>query len=176
MNKDLILSEFGRVSEAMGWDLLHSPRNLTTAISIEAAKLLQNFQWLSDVESELVRDEADINKIAADIADLFIYLTVLCHKMDLDPWSVVKDKLVANRRKFVEQIISRDYVEQVCRAYQPVQPPLARIAELSPAGSEANNEVVDLVAVAKKIANSRLELETLANELKCSPGNDDSKR
>lgn len=106
MNKDLILNEFRRVSEAMGWDSYHSPKNLASVISVEAAKLLENFQWMSDAESELL-DGEERARAAADVADMLIYLFVLSHKLDLDPWTLVKDKLLSNRAKFIESSINR---------------------------------------------------------------------
>jgi|GEM_PF-1259877 len=107
MNKDLILNEFRRVSEAMGWDSYHSPKNLASAVSVEAAKLLENFQWLSDVDSELIDDEQQRQKIAADMADVLIYITVLGHKLDLDPWGIVKDKLLVNRERYIELMLAK---------------------------------------------------------------------
>ncbi len=108
MNKDIILNEFSRVSEAMGWDSYHSPKNLASAISVEAAKLLESFQWLSDLEAEMLDDPKKLQTIAADLADLMIYCTVLCHKLDLDPWTITKDKLLRNRQTYIEKLLAKE--------------------------------------------------------------------
>ncbi|SMF41430.1 hypothetical protein SAMN02745866_02700 [Alteromonadaceae bacterium Bs31] len=108
MNKDLILNEFRRVSEAMGWDSYHSPKNLASAISVESAKLLENFQWMSDLEAEMIDDPKRMETIAADLADLMIYCTVLCHKLDLDPWVITKDKLLRNRATYIEKLLAKE--------------------------------------------------------------------
>ncbi|WP_339068261.1 nucleotide pyrophosphohydrolase [Teredinibacter turnerae] len=177
MNKDLILNEFSRVSQAMGWDSLHSPKNLSSAVSIEAAKLLENFQWLSDIESELVCEDGDINKIAGDIADLFIYLNVLCHKLGLEPWDIVKDKMLLNRTKYIEQIVGKDMVQRAAEVYNPSpQPASPGMVRVEIPRSQAGNEAVDWEAVARKIANSRQELEAQSNRLKERHGKDDSHR
>ncbi|WP_028885205.1 nucleotide pyrophosphohydrolase [Teredinibacter turnerae] len=183
MNKDLILNEFSRVSQAMGWDSLHSPKNLASAVSIEAAKLLENFQWLTDIESELVCEDGDINKIAGDIADLFIYLNVLSHKLGLEPWDIVKDKMLLNRTKYIEQIVakdqivSKDIVQRAAEVYSPgAQPASPGMVRVEVPRSQAGNEAVDWEAVARKIANSRQELEAQSNRLKERHGKDDSHR
>ncbi|TVZ39073.1 MazG-like nucleotide pyrophosphohydrolase family protein [Alteromonadaceae bacterium 2753L.S.0a.02] len=189
MNKDLILNEFSRVSQAMGWDSRHSPKNLANAVSIEAAKLLENFQWLSDIDSELLREDGDINKVAADIADIFIYLVVMCHKLDLDPWVIVKDKLLVNRTKFIEQIVAREISQQMdnFRSDAPTQgthpQPASQqtryntpspVSEVASKFSASSNESIDWVAVAKKIANSRAELKEQSNRLRADKSKDDT--
>jgi len=100
MNKDIILNEFGKVSESMGWESLHSPKNLSSALAAEAAKLMDNFRLMSDIESEMIDDQSVRDSIGKDIADVFIYLTVLSHKLDMDPWTLIKDKLLANRARY----------------------------------------------------------------------------
>jgi len=169
MNKDLILKEFSRVSEAMGWESYHSPKNLASALSVEAAKLLKNFQWLSDVESEMVDDPEQLREIAADLADLFIYANVLCHKLDLDPWTITKEKLLKNRETYVEKLLAHqrgvaganDAMEVPTTCSQPVKAvwrePEAPKQDIRQEAMCSNGDI-DWERVARRIAASREEV------------------
>jgi NTP pyrophosphatase (non-canonical NTP hydrolase) len=81
------------------WEQFHSPRTLAIAISVEAAELLEHFQWIpdSDVMKETTRSRAEI---AHEIADLSILLTYMAHDLELDLDEVVRKKLSINERKY----------------------------------------------------------------------------
>lgn len=73
------------------WDQFHSPENLAKSISIEAAELLECFQWGSDVEGSRVADE---------LADVLTYCLLLADKLGVDPDQIVLDKLAKTREKY----------------------------------------------------------------------------
>ncbi|WP_075184625.1 hypothetical protein [Teredinibacter haidensis] len=159
MNKELILSEFGRVAEARGCELKHSPKSLATTIVVEAAKLLENFQRMSEIESEIIDDDAACLKdISADVADIYIYLTVLCHKLDMDPWVLVKDKLLVNREKHVERCFA---------AASSVTSRSAANTAIQDRDLSAN---IDWANIAERIASSRLVVSEGAAKLKKKAG------
>ncbi len=81
------------------WDPFHSPKNLAMALSVEAAELLEHFQWLSEHESANVGEETRA-EIAAEIADIQIYLAIIAGKLGVDIDRVVDDKIAANARKY----------------------------------------------------------------------------
>jgi dCTP diphosphatase len=81
------------------WDQFHSPKNLAMALSVEAAELLEHFQWLTEQQSrELPPDVA--RQVAEEIADVQIYLVRLADKLGVDIDAAVADKLASNHDKY----------------------------------------------------------------------------
>ena len=73
------------------WDQFHSPKNLAISISIEAAELLENFQWDKD---NLEIEDKKKERISQEIADVLIYSIRLCEVLDLDPIKISIIKLI----------------------------------------------------------------------------------
>ena len=73
------------------WDQFHTPENLAKSISIEAAELLEQFQWNSDPDFEQLRDE---------LADVLTYCLLLAKKYELDPEELVLTKLEKTKAKY----------------------------------------------------------------------------
>jgi NTP pyrophosphatase (non-canonical NTP hydrolase) len=81
------------------WDKFHTPKNLATALSVEASELLEPFQWLASGDtSEL--DEAKLTAIRHEMADVLVYLVRLADKMDVDLFQAVLEKMALNRAKY----------------------------------------------------------------------------
>lgn len=81
------------------WEQFHTPKNLSVALCIEAAELLEQFQWAKDSELiELVERERE--PIENEIADIAIYLSYLCHDLKISLSDVVRRKLELNRSKY----------------------------------------------------------------------------
>ena len=81
------------------WEQFHSPKNLSMALSVEAAELLEHFQWLTEAQSASL-DPAERGKVAAEIADIQIYLTMIADKLDVDIEAAVNAKLESNAVKY----------------------------------------------------------------------------
>jgi NTP pyrophosphatase (non-canonical NTP hydrolase) len=81
------------------WEQFHSPKNLATALSVEAAELLEHFQWLTDEQSRSISD-TDREAIAEEVADVFLYLLQLSDKLGIDPIESAKKKIQANAIKY----------------------------------------------------------------------------
>ncbi len=73
------------------WDQFHTPENLAKSISIEAAELLEHFQWQSDPDFEGLQDE---------LADVLTYCLLLAKKYGLDPEELVLAKLEKTKAKY----------------------------------------------------------------------------
>ena len=73
------------------WAQFHSPENLAKSISIEAAELLECFQWSADADPSRVREE---------LADVLTYCLMLADRIGADPNQVVLDKLAISRAKY----------------------------------------------------------------------------
>jgi len=74
------------------WDQFHSPRNLAMALSVEAAELLEHYQW-----QETARDPA---KVREEVADVLLYLVRLADKLDIDLAAAARDKIALNALKY----------------------------------------------------------------------------
>ena len=81
------------------WDQFHSPKNLAMALSVEAAELLEHFQWLSDAESAAMAPEKRA-KIGEELADVLLYLIRLADKLDIDLASAATEKMTVNAAKY----------------------------------------------------------------------------
>ena len=76
--------------EERDWQQFHTPENLAKSVSIEAAELLECFQW-GDADLESAKDE---------LADVLTYCMLLADKLGLDPDTIVLDKLEKTREKY----------------------------------------------------------------------------
>jgi NTP pyrophosphatase (non-canonical NTP hydrolase) len=81
------------------WDQFHSPKNLATALVVEAGELLEQFQWLTEEQSERI-DETTKAAVAREIADVFLYLLRLSDKLGIDLLSAASDKIDLNAKKY----------------------------------------------------------------------------
>jgi len=79
------------------WGQFHSPKNLAVSISIEAAELLEHFQWLKDGEAF---DPDKKQDVARELADIFNYLVLLSNDLGIDLLGSSKMKIEENRVKY----------------------------------------------------------------------------
>lgn len=95
------------------WDQFHTPKNLASALSVEAAELLEPFQWLKTGELPEL-DERKQEAIRHELADVLIYLVRLADKLDVDLMAAASGKLAHNRAKYPAEKVrgdSRKYTE-----------------------------------------------------------------
>jgi dCTP diphosphatase len=81
------------------WDQFHSPKNLASALSVEAAELLECFQWLSEAESRRLSPEQHA-RAREELADVLNYLVRLADKLDVDLLQAARDKIAKNALKY----------------------------------------------------------------------------
>jgi dCTP diphosphatase len=84
---------------ARDWDQFHSPKNLAMALSVEAAELLEIFQWLTEQQSGSLAPDAKA-AAADEIADVLLYLVRLADKLQIDPVAEANRKMRENERKY----------------------------------------------------------------------------
>lgn len=83
------------------WRKFHTPKNLAMSLAIEAAEVMEHFQWLDVHESiEFARDPARRSEIGEEIADVCCYLLSLVNALDIDLSEAVLAKLIKNARKY----------------------------------------------------------------------------
>ena len=81
------------------WDQFHSPKNLAAALAVEAAELLEHFQWLTEAQSQQLPPEA-INEIRAEVADVLLYLIRISDKLGIDLLAAANAKIILNAEKY----------------------------------------------------------------------------
>ena len=95
------------------WDQFHTPKNLATALAVEAAELLEHFQWLQTGALDEL-PEAKREQVRHELADVLVYLIRLADKMDVNLHDAVIDKMKINREKYPAEKVrgdSRKYSE-----------------------------------------------------------------
>ncbi|MFM9924833.1 nucleotide pyrophosphohydrolase [Variovorax sp. H27-G14] len=86
-------------AQARDWEQFHSPKNLASALSVEAAELLEHFQWLTEAQSRSLPPDKRA-EIGTEIADVFLYLLQLADKLGIDVVEAAKSKMVLNAKKY----------------------------------------------------------------------------
>lgn len=81
------------------WDKFHTPKNLATALSVEASELLEPFQWLESGNDLELSDEKRA-AIRHEMADVLTYLVRLADKMNVDLFDAAVEKMDINRAKY----------------------------------------------------------------------------
>ena len=84
---------------ARDWHRYHTPKNLVMALSVEAAELVEHFQWATPEESLALAPEKRA-EVADEIADVLIYLTELADVLGIDPIAAAREKIVKNAIKY----------------------------------------------------------------------------
>jgi NTP pyrophosphatase (non-canonical NTP hydrolase) len=91
---------FRERAKSKGWQAYHTPKNLAAAVSVEAAELLEIFQWLTDEEVQAVVQNPHVKEQVADeVADIVMYLTELCARLEINLVDAITQKIDKNTRK-----------------------------------------------------------------------------
>ncbi|RYI06264.1 MAG: nucleotide pyrophosphohydrolase [Acetobacteraceae bacterium] len=81
------------------WGQFHTPKNLAASLSIEAAEVLEHFQWLTDEQSrQLSADQREA--VGHEIADVLLYLLQLSDKLGINPLEAARKKMVINATNY----------------------------------------------------------------------------
>jgi dCTP diphosphatase len=81
------------------WEQFHSPKNLAAALSVEAAELLEHFQWLTEEQSRNLPDDKRL-AVSHELADVFLYLLQMADKLQIDLVAAAEEKLELNASKY----------------------------------------------------------------------------
>ncbi len=84
---------------ARDWDQFHSPKNLAMAMIVEAAELVEHFQWLTEDQSQTLPPDK-LAEVEQEIADIQIYLIRLADKLGVDMEQAVNAKMELNEKKY----------------------------------------------------------------------------
>ena len=91
MDKKSALEQLREFVAEREWAQFHTPENLAKGVSIEAAELLECFQWSA---------EADIDDVRDELADVLTYCLLLADKYGLDPEAIILEKLESTKAKY----------------------------------------------------------------------------
>ncbi len=90
-----------RFVDERDWAQFHNPKNLSMAIAIEAAELMEHFQWLRSDELDAVKqDRQKMAEIREEIADIAAYMLSFASVMVIDVSSALADKMQKNAGKY----------------------------------------------------------------------------
>ena len=81
------------------WDQFHTPKNLSSALCVEAAELMEHFQWLNHGRRDEL-GEAKLVEVRHEMADVLVYLVRIADKLDIDLGAAVTEKMALNRAKY----------------------------------------------------------------------------
>lgn len=86
-----IIEKIKKFRDDRNWKQFHTLDNLAKSISIEAAELLENFQWSSN---------PDIDEVSDELADILIYCILLADTIDVKIEEIINKKLLKNEKKY----------------------------------------------------------------------------
>jgi NTP pyrophosphatase (non-canonical NTP hydrolase) len=114
MANDPALGDFARIREIVrefvderDWDQFHTPKNLAAALTVEAAELLEHFQWLQHGRADELGPDK-LQEVRHEMADVLVYLVRLADKLDVDLMAAVQEKMVLNRAKYPAEQVRGD--------------------------------------------------------------------
>lgn len=84
---------------ARDWEQFHTPKNLAMALIVEAAELVEQFQWLTPEQSQML-DPDRLEAVRQECADILIYLTRFADMLDIDLLDAARAKMLLNARKY----------------------------------------------------------------------------
>jgi len=92
------------------WTKYHTVKNLTMSIAIEAAELMELFQWVKeDNQNQKIQDPSELKKLEEELADVVIYCLSLANATNIDISSAVVNKIEKNKEKYPIDKIKGNY-------------------------------------------------------------------
>lgn len=87
--------------EERDWQQFHSPKNLSMSLAIEAAELMEHFQWLTVEQSRKLREQPEaLQEVGEELADVLCYALALANSLELDLTAALHAKMIKNRLKY----------------------------------------------------------------------------
>ena len=94
-----LAQQLDQFAKERDWQQFHSPKNLASALIVEAGELLEHFQWLTEEQSRALPLEKR-DAVGAEVADVLLYLIQLAAALGIDPIAAAQAKLKLNAQKY----------------------------------------------------------------------------
>lgn len=98
-NLTSLARQLQQFADARDWGPFHSPKNLASALIVEAGELLEHFQWLTEDQSRQLTPEKK-QAVAHEMADVLLYLVQLSTVLGIDLMDAAQAKLLLNAQKY----------------------------------------------------------------------------
>jgi len=95
----LLSEQLEKFAKDRDWEQFHSPKNLASALIVEAGELLEHFQWITEADSRTL-DARKKDAVAAEAADVLLYLIRFASVMDIDLVAAAQAKLQVNAKRY----------------------------------------------------------------------------
>lgn len=83
------------------WEKYHAPKNISMALAVEAAELMECFQWMEVERSRSIgQDPERMQAVREEVADVVCYALALCNELQIDLTTAMRQKMVKNREKY----------------------------------------------------------------------------
>lgn len=90
-----------RFVDARDWAQFHDPKNLSMSIAIEAAELMEHFQWLTNEGAAALRDSPEeMRLVREELADILAFALSFANALDIDVSTALRDKMQRNEAKY----------------------------------------------------------------------------
>lgn len=82
------------------WEQFHLPKDLAISVVLEAAELLEEFQWKTDAEVQRHLEEGGLQRVKEEVADIAIYLLLISHDLGFDLFEEIGRKIGKNEERY----------------------------------------------------------------------------
>ena len=83
------------------WHRFHTPKNLAMSMAIEAAELMEHFQWISTEKSrDIAAESGELAEVSDELADVLCYALAMANQLDIDLSTAIRCKMKKNEEKY----------------------------------------------------------------------------
>jgi len=106
---DELRSQVAEFVAARQWEPFHTPKNLSMSLAIEAAELMEHFQWISgEAADQVLQQPENLQAIGEELADVICYALALANRLQIDVSTTLAAKMQKNASKYpVEEYLGR---------------------------------------------------------------------
>lgn len=105
-NISYLISQVREFLKERDWEKYHNPKDLAESICIEAAELLQLFQWTKAEESDQFKKKPlKVQRIKEELADVFIYCLSMANTLKVDLTTAILGKIEHNKKKYPPRVL-----------------------------------------------------------------------
>lgn len=87
------------------WEQFHSPKNLASALIVEASELLEIYQWEKSEETRKYKNEDQRKKVEAEVIDIFVYWLRICDELGVNVEQAFEKKFLENQKKYPADLV-----------------------------------------------------------------------